>query len=46
MTEGVEDTVRWTGAKDGKFSFKSMYSVLQQRSVSSFPWKCIWKNCV
>ena len=46
VTKGVEDTGRWIGAKDGKFSVKSMYSVLQQRSVSSFPWKCIWKNCV
>ena len=46
VIEGVEDTVRWAGAKNGMFSVKSMYSVLQQRSVISFPWKCIWKNCV
>ena len=46
VTEGVENTVRWMGAKDGMFSVKFMYSVLQQRFVGSFPWKCIWKNCV
>ena len=46
VTKGVEDTIRWVEAKNGMFSIKSMYNVLQQRSVISFPWKCIWKNCV
>ena len=46
VTGGVEITLRWTRAKNGMFSVTSMYNVLQQRSAISFPWKCIWKNCV
>ena len=44
--EGAEDTVWWMRAKNGMFHVKSMYKALQQRTLISFPWKCIWKNCV
>ena len=46
MIEGVQDTVRWMGTKNGLFAIKSMYRALQQRTHFSFPWKCIWKNYV
>ena len=46
MSEGMEDTVQWTGAKNGLFSMKCIYKALVQRTVICFPWKCTWKNCV
>ena len=35
-----------TGSKNSLFSVKSLYKALEQRTSSSFPWKCIWKTCV
>ena len=34
------------GSKNGLFSIKSLYKALEQRTLSSFPWNCIWKTCV
>ena len=42
----MEDTVQWTGSKNGLFSVKSLYKALDHRTLFSFPWKCIWKSCV
>ena len=35
-----------TGSKNGLFYVKSLYKALEQRTPSSFPWKCICKTCV
>ena len=41
-----EDRVRWMESKDGVFSIKSLYRVLQPVSLVSFPSKVIWNSCV
>ena len=46
VIEGVDNMVRRTRSKNGLFSVKSLYKDLEQRTPSSFPWKCIWKTCV
>ena len=46
VIEGLDDTIWWEGLRNGVFSVKSLYKILEQRPSISFPWKCIWKNCV
>ena len=44
VTVGLEDTVRWEGSRNGVFTVKSVYKMLEQRPSVLFPWKCIWRN--
>ena len=37
LITNLEDRVLWKETKDGKFCFKSLYSVLELRCVGSFP---------
>ena len=41
-----EDGVRWFESKDGKFSVKSLYKVLEPESSVCFPMKIIWNSLV
>ena len=41
-----EDRVRWSVSKDGKFSVKSLYKVLEPNSSMCFPMKTIWNSWV
>ena len=41
-----EDGVRWFESKDGKFSVKSLYKVLEPDSSVFFPIKIIWNSWV
>ncbi|KAJ9691054.1 hypothetical protein PVL29_013294 [Vitis rotundifolia] len=38
-----EDSVIWTASKDGVFSIKSLYSMLEEGGSSLFPSKSIWR---
>ncbi|RVW92939.1 Transposon TX1 uncharacterized 149 kDa protein [Vitis vinifera] len=42
---GEEDRVSWVKSKDGVFSIKSLYKVLQSASSALFPSKIIWRSC-
>ena len=39
-----KDKVRWVESKDGVFSVKSLYRVVQLVSSASFPSKIIWMS--
>ena len=41
-----EDEVRWLKSKDGNFSVKSLYKVLEPDSSVCFPLKIIWNSWV
>ena len=41
----MEDRVRWKEAKDGIFSVKSFYSVMEGSSIVLFPNNIIWSPC-
>ena len=41
-----EDEVRWLKSKDGNFSVKSLYKVLEPNSSVCFPLKIIWNSWV
>ncbi|RVW45875.1 hypothetical protein CK203_101155 [Vitis vinifera] len=41
-----EDEVRWLKSKDGNFSAKSLYKVLEPDSSVCFPLKIIWNSWV
>ena len=41
-----EDRVRWLVSKDGNFSVKSLYKVLESDSSVCFPMKIIWNSWV
>ena len=41
----MEDRVRWKEAKDGIFSVKSFYSVMEGSSIVLFPNNIIWTLC-
>ncbi|RVW35196.1 hypothetical protein CK203_099986 [Vitis vinifera] len=41
-----EDKVLWTETKNGKYTLKSLYMVLESGSSISFPWSNIWKAWV
>ena len=41
-----EDRVRWLVSKDGNFSVKSLYKVLESDSSVCFPMKKIWNSWV
>ena len=40
----VEDQVVWTKSKDGRFSVKSLYKVLEPESQGDFPTRVIWNS--
>ena len=46
LISNLEDRVLWNETKDGKFCFKSLYSVLELRYVGPFPRSIIWSSCV
>lgn len=44
--EDQQDTIIWTGSRDGYFSVKSCYAILLQQgniAENQWPWKMIWK---
>ena len=39
-----DDVMIWTGSKEGVFSVKSMYRLLQGGVGRSFPWRGVWRS--
>ena len=46
VIKGLDDTFQWKRARNGVFSVKSLYKMLEQRPSVSFHWKCIWRSSV
>ena len=44
VIKGLGDTFQWKRARNGVFSVKSLYKMLEQRPSVSFHWKCIWRS--
>ena len=42
MQSGVEDKVLWNGQKNGPFSVKSLFKVLEPAPLVYFPANTIW----